>query len=324
MAASYNNTLKGSNTMKKIDKNYFPGWVRKSISFTIDDGNLLMDTKFINIVKPYGIKGTFNISTFYFDKLDAEGYRELYRGYEIANHVRFHPYVYLDGEEYTICEGPLPEHAPTPNSIYPTQNKGVYMIEVPRGWRKITSPEDYIRLTRECTAQIEEVFGKQPKLGFVWPFGMQKNAALFEILKKEGFYGLRTGGSTLDTTAFRIPEDRTAWSFNAIHSQLLSVSKLYEAYPDDGELKTFIFGVHSIDYERSDKWCDLEEFAKTFGNRPETYWYATNVEIFDYEDAINALVITDTSVENPSDITLYITVDGERIVLTPRSVYNFN
>ena len=24
--------------MKKVDKNYFPGWVRKSVSFTIDDG----------------------------------------------------------------------------------------------------------------------------------------------------------------------------------------------------------------------------------------------------------------------------------------------
>ena len=43
-----------------IDKNYFPGWVRKSVSFTIDDGNIEMDKKFIDIVRPAGVLGTFN------------------------------------------------------------------------------------------------------------------------------------------------------------------------------------------------------------------------------------------------------------------------
>ena len=54
----------GNRKMKNIDKNYFPGWVRKSVSFTIDDGNLEMDKRFIDTVSPYGIKGTFNISNF--------------------------------------------------------------------------------------------------------------------------------------------------------------------------------------------------------------------------------------------------------------------
>ena len=43
-----------------IDKNYFPGWVRKQVSFTIDDGNIEMDKKFIDIVRPAGVLGTFN------------------------------------------------------------------------------------------------------------------------------------------------------------------------------------------------------------------------------------------------------------------------
>ena len=36
-----------------IDKNYFPGWVRKSFTFTIDDGNIDLDRKFINIKKEH-------------------------------------------------------------------------------------------------------------------------------------------------------------------------------------------------------------------------------------------------------------------------------
>lgn len=305
-----------------LDKNFFPGWVRKSISFTIDDGNLEMDKKFIDIVAPYGIKGTFNISNFHFDKLDEAGYRNFYCGYEIANHVRLHPHAFVEGIEYTVKEGPHPEDDTDGTNLYTTDESGVYDLMRPRGWRRIADNDTYIRLTRECTAEIERIFGKRERLGFVWPFGMQNNEKLFERLKREGFYGLRATGSTEDKTGFALPSDRTKWSYNANNVQLLSVAEKYAAYPDDGELKTFIFGVHSIDFERSDNWCDLEKFAHDFGNRPETYWYATNVEIFDYEDAVKSLIVTDEYIENPSDISLYIKLDGERIILAPHAKYN--
>ncbi|MBR2466377.1 MAG: polysaccharide deacetylase family protein [Clostridia bacterium] len=305
--------------MKKIDKNYFPGWVRKSISFTIDDGNLEMDKKFIDIVKPYGIKGTFNISNFYFDKLSPAGYRAFYEGYEIANHCKYHPYVFDDGVEYVIKDEPRPEHAESENTVYASAGvEGLFEKEYVRGWRNITDVKNYIRFTRECTASIKEVFGAQ-KIGFVWPFGRQNSAELFELLKKEPFYGIRQGGETEDKTNFAIPADRYTWSFNAIHSSLLSVAEKFKNYPDDGALKTFIFGAHSIDFENAEKWCDLEKFARDFGNRPEKYWYATNVEIFDYEDAVKALTVTDEKIENPTDIAVYVTVDGEKTVIPPHT-----
>ena len=308
--------------MKKIDKNYFPGWVRKSISFTIDDGNLTMDKKFIDIVKPYGIKGTFNLSNFFFDRLSPEGYREFYRGFEIANHVRLHPLALVDGVEYEIKDYPHPEHAESENAIYKTNEKGLYELESPKNWRKIADVENYLRLTHECTEEIRRVFPEQKKLSFVWPYCMQKSAELFEALKKEDFYAIRKTGSLLDKTGFSLPEDRTQWSYNASHSQLLEVARLYREYADDGELKTFIFGVHSVDFERSENWCDLEAFAKEYGARPEEFFYATVGEILDYEDAIKEIKVTDTAVENPTDLTLYIKVDGERLILAPHSSVN--
>ena len=42
-------------------KKYFPGFTQKAITFSIDDGNLKHDKTFIDIVKPAGIKGTFNL-----------------------------------------------------------------------------------------------------------------------------------------------------------------------------------------------------------------------------------------------------------------------
>ena len=80
---------------KRVDLNFFPGWTRKSVTFTIDDGNIPMDTKFLEIVRPAGILGTFNLCSHWMDKMSPEEYREFYRGYEIANHCKYHPQVYL-------------------------------------------------------------------------------------------------------------------------------------------------------------------------------------------------------------------------------------
>ena len=68
----------------RVDKNYFPGWVRKSITFTIDDGNLVHDKHFIDTVKPYGIKGTFNLCLPDLQKHSADFYREFYEGFDFG------------------------------------------------------------------------------------------------------------------------------------------------------------------------------------------------------------------------------------------------
>ena len=91
----------------------------------------------------------------------------------------------------------------------------------------------------------------------------------------------------------------------------------YEAYPDDGELKFFAFGVHAIDFERDARWDDLKTFAAKYGNRPDTYWYASVEDIFDYEEAVKSLTVTDTSITNPTKITVYFELDGEKFTLAP-------
>ena len=42
-------------------------------------------------------------------------------------------------------------------------------------------------------------------------------------------------------------------------------------------------------------------------------------DIFDYEDAIKALVVTDTEIVNDSSLTLYLKLDGERVTIAPKS-----
>ena len=57
--------------------------------------------------------------------------------------------------------------------------------------------------------------------------------------------------------------------------------------------------------------------------RPNDYWYATVADIFNYEDAVKSLKITDDGIENPSDVTLYIKIDGKETVIEPKSKIKF-
>ena len=95
----------------------------------------------------------------------------------------------------------------------------------------------------------------------------------------------------------------------------------FDSYEDDGELKMFAFGVHAKDFETYGKWDDLEEYARLYGNRQEDFWYATNRQIFEYEDALKMLVITDEKITNPSDIDLFVTINGVKTIIFANSEY---
>lgn len=315
---------------KRVDINFFPGWVRKSVTFTMDDGVLDTDTKFLNIVRPAGILGTFNLLVPYYSRLSREGYLEMYRGYEISNHTKTHPLAMSDGVEYIIADEPFDAmtcltHTPETPYVYrnPNDMEGVYRIHYdperikPDGWYPIARTEDYLKSIDDSQQALEELFGEDCVRGFVWPFYTQSNKAIVDYVKSKGFYGMRGVGDVLDKFNFGMPPERFPWCYTCHHANLLEVMAWYEACPDDGELKFFSFGVHSFDFERSDNWSDLEEFAKKYGGRPDEYYYASVGDIFAYEDAVKALVLTDSEIYNPSSLTLYVKVDGENRTIAP-------
>lgn len=311
---------------KRVDKNYFPGFTRKSITFTIDDGNFEMDKKFLDIVRPAGIFGTFNLQ--HWDREAPEFYRELYEGYEIANHCKNHAIAIDEDISGELSSEPFDRNRADYEHYYKTETPGVYLVHIykiwgkntgtydpPRGWHTVSPSEYYNGFADETREGLEEVFGKGSVRGFAWPHG-RGSAAAREHLIAEGYQNIRRTGDLRDTTGFAMPEDRFSWSYNASHSNLLEVAELYEKYPDDGNLKFFSIGVHSIDYENSGRWGDLLAFAEKYGNRQNDFYYASVGDILAYEDAVKALVVTDTEIINPSDIPVYITLDGDPIIIT--------
>ncbi|MBQ9806560.1 MAG: hypothetical protein IJW49_08665 [Clostridia bacterium] len=305
--------------MKTVDKNYFPGWVRKSITFTIDDGNVKLDRKFLDITEPAGLKGTFNLNT-PLKRLDAEGYRDFYRGYEITNHCRFHPKAMTpELQQREVKEEPFDKETADPSFAYKIED-GIYRIYI-KYWDHVAEDEKYIDCVLEATKELEEVFGKGAIRDYVWPYCEQPNVNVVNKVKSMGFRSIRKTGCVKDSTGFSLPLDRMAWSYNANNTNLRELSKAYDAYPDDGTLKFFCFGVHSHDFENANCWDVLEDFCRDMGNRPNDFWYASVGEIFDYEDAVKALVITENEIKNDSPIDLYVKIDGEPTLIKANSVY---
>ncbi len=306
--------------MNSIDLNYFPGFTRKSITFSIDDGNVKYDKIFLDIVNPNGFRGAFNLCSDRLSDMSREEYVKFYFVHEIANHVKYHPYVNCDGAEFKISDEPFDKNTSDHGYLYKTDVEGLYHFDVKlvgrksledaSSWRKIAFLEHYKKFVRDCYNELKEIFPNNLTKGFVLPFGYQNNKELMRFIKDEGYSYIRYGRSN----SFDIPE-RMKFMPNATHLDILSKAEEYEKLPDDGKLKMFTFGVHSIDFENSGTWQDLAEYAEKYGNRPQTYWYATPSEIFDMADAIAAAKISDGYIVNDSDKTLYGVIDGKRVTI---------
>ena len=302
---------------------FYPGWCRKAISFTIDDGNIEMDTKFISIVKPNGIRGTFNLCALNLGKYTPDFYREMYEGFGIANHCKLHPFL-LKGNEGEIIDELFDESTADESKLYKTAREGVYQFHAPNGWRRKATLKTYCELITECHNDLESVFGEGSVTSFVWPFGDQGSTDILRYINERHGYGAaRKTGHVEDSTGFAVPTDRMYWSYNASHKNLLDCAAKYEAYEDDGELKFFAFGVHSIDYEKAECWDELVEFSEKYGNRPSDYYYAPVDDIFRYYDATKLLKIEENKITNPTNIEIFVKIDGTPTTLLPKTTLTF-
>ena len=303
-----------------LDKSvfYFPGWVKKAVSFTIDDGNLRLDKRFIETVKPGGITGSFNLcGTSKMGNLTPEEYREFYSGFEVTNHVSHHPKVIIPTDEYVLSDEPVDFEKSDRTKIYNTGIDGLYYKAFTTWWGYVATTDVYIDLIDQGKKELEEVFGEGSVVGFVWPYRRQDDARLQRYIKDAGYASVRRTGYG----GFELPRDRMDWCYNANHSNLNDRAAAFDALPDDGELKWFCFGVHSHDFENNNCWDVLETFVANYGNRPGDFWYATVRDIFEYEDAVNAAEITETTIVNNSDKTLYAKIGEEKISIPARSTY---
>ena len=79
----------------------------------------------------------------------------------------------------------------------------------------------------------------------------------------------------------------------------------------------YIWG-HSYEFANNDNCSKIENFCEKAANHPDV-WYATNIEVFDY---VRAQRMVDYAIDknmayNPSNISVWIDVDGKPVELKP-------
>ena len=210
----YYNESNKKKRIKAMEKNgifYYPNWTRKSMTFTIDDANTTLDRKFIDIVRPAGITGAFNVTTKNLKRLTPEQCRELYAGFEITNHSKTHPFLLKERDKGRITDEPFVEADADESKIYKTDREGYYYFKATNGWRIAATLEAYKEDVRLGHVEAEEIFGKGSVDAYAWPYTIQESEELDAYIKSFGYYSVRASGPIRDKEGFNIPQNRFPW-----------------------------------------------------------------------------------------------------------------
>lgn len=258
----------------KIKKLYKFG-KKKALTLSYDDG-IRQDIRFVEMLNKYGIKCTFNLNSALSRKEDVFTCADV-------TVVRTHPDL-------------LPE-------LYEGHEVAMHMCTHP--WPTRISDEELKREVLEDRKCHEEMFGYKVD-GMAYPFG-DYNDRVIEVLAECGVKYART---IVSTSEFTLPERWLAW-----HATCHHIDKNFSELTDkflgcENELALFYLWGHSYEFDVDRNWDMMEDFCKKISGRDDIY-YATNMEIYDYINAMNSLVIEGNSLHNPSNISLWVELDGD-------------
>lgn len=257
----------------------FPGGKAKTVTLSYDDG-CKSDLRLAQTAEKHGMKCTFNLNSKRLalgKDLTADDMKELIaRGHEAAVH----------GDEHIAC--------------------GIAPAAV--GIKDVLT----------CREALENTF-EQIIRGMAYPdtgitafangtdYGTVKS-----YLTSLGIAYARTLGG--DNDSFELPSDWHAWMPTAHHSNpdiFTFIDKFISADPNSGyaarrhPLLFYMWG-HSFEFDCNDNWDLLESICAKLGGN-EDVWYATNIEIYEYVNAYNSLILSADGkrVYNPTLVPVY-------------------
>lgn len=163
-------------------------------------------------------------------------------------------------------------------------------------------------------SKLEELAG-YPIQGLSYPYGAF-NSQTVETCRSAGFIYSRT---TRSTGAFDLPDDFLLWHPTCHHRN--APQYLDGFLKSTRDMALFYVWGHSHNFDTDQNWPLIEDFCKNIANRPEI-WYATNIEVCRYIQAVRSLVISCSGhmVFNPSAQTVCIMRDNHQCELPPGTV----
>ncbi len=202
--------------IKDLDTEFYPGFTKKALIFSYDDGSMPGDKSLIEHLNAAGYVGSFNIISSHWDTLtesQLEEKRRIYAGHEIANHTDTHPIMHE--KDQTTGEFKLSEEACI-NDIVAGKEK------------------------------LESIFGYEVA-GLAWPYTIPAARPGIRKHARENYIYVRGSG---DNYSFDVPDAfMDEWTFTVYQARSEGVLKTYaEKYKeyDSAKLSLFsVWGIHS-------------------------------------------------------------------------------
>ena len=266
----------------------FPGGLSKALTLSYDDG-VEQDKKLIEIMVKYGLKGTFNLNSGIYA---AEG-----TVYEPGTIHRRMPKSEVD-VLYTKNGMEVATHGYT----HPVLTKLPKFMAT----KEIVDDRSALEEQFDCIVR-----------GHAYPFGAFDDE-LIQILEDAGIVYARTVNST---HRFDVPGEWLKLNPTCHHDdpELMKLADMFLAKPDEwGHPMMFYLWGHAYEFEANNNWDVIENFAKKMSGHKDI-WYATNIEIYDYVKAYEALQvdINATKAYNPAACTVWFFYKGKTYEVKP-------
>lgn len=156
--------------------------------------------------------------------------------------------------------------------------------------------------------RLENIVG-YPVRGLSYPNGSH-NKQIRELLPHLGYEYARV---VQETQSFGLPEDLFRWQATCHHNHnIIDLgTRFAKLYKQQYLYLMYVWG-HSYEFDNDRNWSLIEEFCKLVAFRDDT-WYATNIEIVDYLNAVNRLQFAASMkfVYNPSVMSVWLSVEGK-------------
>ena len=253
----------------------FPGFLTRACTLSYDDG-VEEDKRLVEIMRKYGLKGTFNLNSKNLCGLIGVNSRT------------------LSSDEIKEFFGDDTEIA-----IHGYNHHSLARVSTPHALRDVIADRD----------NLEKTFGRVVR-GMAYANGSYDEGVV-EILRSAGVVYARTVKSTY---GFDLP-DEWLTLHPTCHHKDPRLFELVEEFLKEPESKRFwtqkpklfyLWG-HSYEFPRDNNWDVIEKFGAKMAERNDI-WHATNMEVYKYVQAFNNLVFSldFEYVENPSAIDVYI------------------
>ena len=252
----------------------YPQGKKRALTFSYDDGQKY-DRKLVEIFNRYGMKATFHLNS---GTLSASG----------------------DPSDMFVGRNELRE-------LYAGHEVACHGV-----WHKnlaYQSAQGILRELAEDRKALEQLTG-----GFVQGLSYAFGCYSAEVENIARTVGIKYSRTVEDTKQFHVPMNFLEWHPTCHHEDpnLMELGKQLMNTQDWQEIPLMYVWGHSFEFGNKGNWDLMEAFCEQMAGN-DSIWYATNMEICDYINAIRSLVFSmdGSRVYNPTLQTVWMTQDGK-------------